>query len=855
MEADLFNIYNDNASTVSRLPLVLPGGGCNFADLNSPLGLKCGCRRFYSRHQPDQAGWCMCNHHACYHDQGPLPDDQLPAAGQENEPPSRSMREPLSPLAGTEWKESVNLAPGPLSFVHDQPVELDRRSVAEASLPDTLAWGEAPARPGATILPPIPSQCLLSSQASTASSAQARLLRPFGGKGLVTLKRVEESSLSRQPAVDVHRLTGSLSRSEPRTAGAVSLDALMDLTSAVSDHGHRLDRLETASFHGDCHDRLENAEVRVYELESRIEEVEKLAGDGDSTVISCALGPDDVDPSQEVQSQLQSLQAQVAQLQALLPSPQQPWKIEVVFLPFPLRKVWQEPHQFKEPGTPGGGGGDDWTQSNVTRRSQSPFVGDWNCSDRGTRWLHPKACNSSSVVAKRLRSRGLIRNITISRPDHQGIQAAVSAAFDDVFRQMGIAPRPHPPGLMGLHQSWVPLRKVHLDSRLRFLSQAEMVTPGLWDAQFLGSVLMRSSRRTLFITHPDAYLQDRQAYSTAWTWQRLRELSRVYPDESESSEVPEADAMEEYWSWAEHLDEAVSKPLPRKAKSRLVRSCSAQPPQRLSSPSVAVSLQALRRRDSAATTTGMTTGMTTAPILMRVESSPHVSMAVPRQPSPAPTSRRRVVSTNGRPSPSARVRKKRRRTRSRSHQRYFTPRWTASPSPMPTVGFYDRQRGMTPFAYATPYSMAPPLPEVLFLCGETPTRSRRMSMMDLDGESESGESYVGEEEDEEGEGEDEDDGKGEKDEDEGDDDDDDEDDDDDDDDDDDGGGDGDGGPRAGAFPLLPEDEPWPGIEEADGENSDDDEGSNSDASSQPSEYPSRGEVDRAAFAFRIPEDS
>ncbi|RDA93567.1 hypothetical protein CP533_6144 [Ophiocordyceps camponoti-saundersi (nom. inval.)] len=839
METDIFNIFNDNASSFSRLPLTLPGGGCNFADLHSPLGLKCGCRRFYSRQTPEQAGWCMCNHHACYHDQGPSPDNQLLAAGQENEPPSRSFREPLSPLAGDEWKEAVGLAPDPLSFIHDPPVELDRRSVAEASLPDTLAWGEAPAPPCRTPrLPPISSQCLLSSQASTTSSAQARLLRPFGGKGLVTLERVDESSSSRQQ-VDVRCIAGSLSRSEPRTVGVVSVDALMDLTNAVSDHGHRLDQLETASFHGDCHDRLENTEVRVYELESRVEEVEKLVGDGESNVISCALRPDDVDPSHDVQSQLQSLQAQVAQLQALLPSHQHPWKVEVVFLPFPLRRVWQEPHQFKEPGAQGDGG--DWTQSNATRRSQSPFVGDWPCSDRGARWLHPRAFNGASIVAKRLRSRGLIRTITISRPDHQGIQAAVGAAFDDVFRQMGIAPRPHRPDLLGLHQSWVPLRKVHLDNRLRFLSPAEMVTPGLWDAQFLGSVLMRSSQRTLFITHPDAYLQDEQAYSTAWTWQRMREMSRVYPDESESSDVPVADALEEHWTWTDQLDEEASRPKPRKAGARLVRSFSAQPQQRLSSSSMAVSLQVPRRRDSATTT------MTTTPLLVRTVSSPQASMAAPGQPASPPASRRRVVS-NGRPSPSARVQKKRRRTRSRSHQRYFTPRWTASPSPMPTLGFHDRQRGMTPFSYATPYSMVPPLPEVL----ETPTRSRRMSMMDMDADSESGESYVGEEGQEEEEDDEEeehqrDEGGGE-----------DEDEDDEDEDEDEGDDDGDDrdrdqgvGPWACMLPLPPEDEPWPGIEEADGE--DDAHDGDSDASSQPSEYPSRGEAD--APAFRIHEDS
>ncbi|PFH56400.1 hypothetical protein XA68_16561 [Ophiocordyceps unilateralis] len=737
--AKLFDIYTD-APTVPRLPLVLPGGGCNFADLHSPLGLKCGCRRFYSRHPPEQAGWCMCNHHACYHDQGPEPDEHLlpsAAAGQENERP-KTGREPLSPV-GCAVDFADGCGPGTLSFLHDRSVKLDRRSVTEASLPDTLPWGGGWASPGPTpILPPIPSQCLLSSQASTTPSAQAMFLRPFGGKGLRTLHSGNQTprSLSRHPGAspaDDRPPNSPLSRQEPRTAGPVSLDALMDLTSAVNDHGQRLDRLETASFHADCHDRLDNADVRVYELESRVEEVEKMAG---GAVTTHAVGPDDgawsatSHPPHEVESQLQSLQEQVSLLQSYMPSPHCPLELDVVFLPFAVKRLWQELHQFKIQSATHGS--DDWTQqtlSNPTRRSKSPFAGDWTCPDGETRWLLPKACSSTSVAARRLRSRGLIQTIHVSSPDYRSVQAAVDRAFGDVFREMGIAPRTSPPGLLGLHQSWVPLRKVHRDDRLRFLSPAEMVTPGLWDAQFLGSIMMRAARLVLFVTHPDAYVQDRRAFSTAWTWQRVREMSRVYPDESESQEVTEADALEECWVWSELLDEAptsVTSSTARNAKPLLPRRHSVQPRQPLP-----FARDQNPRRDS------------TAPLLTRTGSAPHV-VATGRQPSPLLASRRRVVS-NGqsqRPSPSAgagasqaRVRKKRRRARSTSNQRHFAPRWTASPSPMQ--------------AYATPHSIAPPPAEMNLLRSETPTRRRRMSAMDLGDESGSGESYVGEEGDEE----------------------------------------------------------------------------------------------------------
>ncbi|KKF97252.1 hypothetical protein CFO_g377 [Ceratocystis platani] len=103
-------------------------------------------------------------------------------------------------------------------------------------------------------------------------------------------------------------------------------------------------------------------------------------------------------------------------------------------------------------------------------------------------------------------------------------------------------------------QDWVPLRKIHKDSRLRFLTPAEMITPAAWDVVFLKSVLMKSSQPRLFITQPEAYVQDRIAFDMGWSWQRLRELSRFYSEDSESQEVGEADALEECWTWNDLLD-------------------------------------------------------------------------------------------------------------------------------------------------------------------------------------------------------------------------------------------------------------------------------------------------------------
>ncbi|KAF4511857.1 hypothetical protein G6O67_001063 [Ophiocordyceps sinensis] len=899
--ANLFDIYHD-ATATPRNPPALPCGGCNFADLTpGAYGLKCGCRRFWPRHVlgsplPDQASWCMCNHHACYHDQG-LSVAQPPllaqAAGQENERPTTA-REPLSPMLGVPVMapppfDLTSFAdPSPLSFVHDLPDEYARVNASQApgSLPDTLAWGDminSPAPTNAFPLPPIPSQCLIPSQtASTAPSVQARYLRPFAGKGLQTLSSIGDprARILAQLPTDAHTAAHALGASfvfvqperpaaTPRPAThthtqsrpaaeplAADSGAVRDLANTVSEHTYRLDRLETVSFHEECHDKMENLDVRMSELESRVDEADKLANDNASVATARAARVEDVatqsvvssslslasraQPHCHVMGHLHSLQAQVALLQSYLPSPNSAWVVEVVFLPFPLKRLWQDIHQFRSDAA---ADSDDWTQlpmtlSTATRRSQSPFCNNWAAPGLDAEWLLPRACGNTSVVDKRLRSRGLIQTVSVKGPDYRSVQAAIHAAFGGVFGEMRLVPRAHPSDarsarFLGLHQQWVPLRKVHKDSRLRFLSPAEMMTPGLWDVQFLSSVMMRSSEPRLFITHPDAYLQDAQAYVAGWTWQRVREMTRAYPDVTASTEVPEADALEEHWAWSEHLDEAP----PARASLSMRRDR-----QHVSlSPLLARghSVRSWRRSMSPIDTRGQSPLTarwrdSAVPPLIRTVSVP---VGAPARPSPAASGRRVVSNGQGRrPSPTMRVASqarvtKKRRTRSPSHhQRYFTPRWTASLSPMPP-SLADRHgpRGTTPFAYATPHSNAP-LQDIRLLRGSSSARTGTMHAppdADLYG--------CGSESDVDGDDEEED-----------------ADDDDDDDD-----GDDDGAVARRLVPdsqqwHLPEDEPWPGIEEQDGvvadgdnvdprdddDDDDDDDDGQSASSSQPSEYPS-----------------
>ncbi|KAF7543787.1 hypothetical protein G7Z17_g10461 [Cylindrodendrum hubeiense] len=919
LAANPFDIYND--TTVIRSPNpVLPGGGCNFVDLTPGAnGAKCGCRRFWSRCHvgnmaPDQAHWCMCNHHACYHEDGDrdgtLPDfSPVHLLGQENEKP-RTGREPLSPVMDLTLKtppavpgmDFPSFGGGTLSFINRTPADtgpyprIPTSPNTGASMPDTMSWGSLiQSQPQATLMPPIPSQCMIPSQtASTTSSAQANYLRPFAGRGLQTLsgvagprppptqmqdkpKVIMSAAGTEGPAAQTDSFVfvtqdqygpdtpqantpqaDTPTQTEPRATGfnAISRRAFKNLSETVSGHDQRLDRLETVSFaapgHEECHDKHDHADIRITDLESRVDEVEKLVNDGNSTasrrgddasLVSVSTNTTSRPThSQELNSQFQALQAQVAHLQSLMPSPCHPWEVEVVFLPFPLKRVWQDVHEFKtEPLITS----DDWTQlpmthSTTTLRSQSPLYADWTNSDSDSKWLLPKAYSDKSIVDQRLRSRGLIKTVTVKGSDAMSVSMAMNSAFGNVFREMEMFSRPQAPdpritSFLGLQSAWVPLRKVHKDSRLRFLSPAEMTTHAIWDVQFLRSAMMRSSEPRLFITHPDAYLQDFQAYETGWTWQRLKERSQVYPDTDAPQTSADKDAVEGVWSWNEQLDEPPS--AHTSISMRHERQQTSTSPSQQYFPAVQTF-----RSSSPMITRGQSPMLSSRrgsrPPHIRTASMP---MSAPSRNSPA-TSARRIASygQSRRSSPAVHVApqsaitKHRRSTRSPSYHR-FTPRWTASPSPMP-FGLTDRQpaRGTTPFAYATPYSNAP-LQEVRGVRGSSMVRAAPEYASDEDpdfnieiyesgseGLYEDDESIVSVDEMAQVEV---------------------------------------NASRGSQRRQLPEDEPWPGIEDqdqlSDGENIDPqeaDEGSN--ASSQPSEYPSTQTAwpEEEAAGFHIHED-
>jgi hypothetical protein len=289
---------------------------------------------------------------------------------------------------------------------------------------------------------------------------------------------------------------------------------------------------------------------------------------------------------------------------AALPTTNQPWEVEVVLIPWgrDLRGIWfcpDEPmHNVSRTTTQDS---EEWTQARGSKLGQahvsaretdsSPyhgplststglFVGDnesgWSsqaisewASRSADDWLFPKACGSNNLVYKRLQSRGFIRDVTLKGASARDFQITLSHAFSDLLEHLSytnqdgdsvVAAYP------GLRASFIPLRKVHKDSKLRFLNPAEMSSSALWSAQFLAAgVMMRVSggKKRLYVTQREAYIQHNDDLGSTWTWQELRQLPRFQPNRDSQMEgnedlcqpqVPEADAKETCWQYIETCD-------------------------------------------------------------------------------------------------------------------------------------------------------------------------------------------------------------------------------------------------------------------------------------------------------------
>ncbi|CAK7270550.1 hypothetical protein SEPCBS119000_004146 [Sporothrix epigloea] len=457
-------------------------------------------------------------------------------------------------------------------------------------IPDTLSWG-ACGMPGhgetSTSLagsinvshshprPHLPQQAPPSIATTTSFTSQSRYMRPFAGRGLQTLTQVKPGPAS--------TVSGPFLRaSQEQNAAAASVRPLGLGTNATVTQPcmNNLRRHEDLSFcasttsisasiyatqaHEDCVERYDQMDMRVTELESRLGEVERCQTNIDNDTTTVTAGSFASASASEASSS--RIVNATCRTPKVAPTAD-PFMLKVVFLPFPLKGIWVEAGQFgpteavasaaaaqrsqRSASTGDTDGEDEWKQK--TGRSAAPR-------------LLPRACVPDRDIHCRLRSRGLVQAVSVHGPDAHSLHMAMVAAFSSLLRIMSSnntsavnvgRRRSSSTSLvqqfLGLQQPWVPLRKVHKDSRLRLLKCSEMLTPALWDVNFMkaGVIMKAAGLHRLFVTQPGAYLQNRNAYTHGWSWQRLRELPQAHAELENGAR----DADESFWAWNSRLDE------------------------------------------------------------------------------------------------------------------------------------------------------------------------------------------------------------------------------------------------------------------------------------------------------------
>lgn len=367
---------------------------------------------------------------------------------------------------------------------------------------------------------------------------------------------------------------------------------------AASIHGLscRVDALENFSFSHvapveDLGDRLEQFDGRLLDMEGKVEDLEKLRAEYDhilgspraksSTADDVAI-PDHARGGNAIQ-RLQTLEDKLYDLETLQgPSADQPLDVEIVLLPWgrDLQGVWVEPDSA---------GNINDTPHNSESSSRSTLRKDtlgsagegstlpigleeWRPSEMMQPWKVPRACGPQSGaggrIYERLQSRGFVRSVSLIERTPQHVHSAICTVFGDLLPS---AVASNPKGLsqqapLAFKSPFIPLRKVHKSSRLRFLAEAELATPMLWTSAFLSSSIFMKAPNAgltrLYITTPSAYMQQDQP---GWTWQKLRELPRLDAQDyfgehisQKSPGVSEADAMEPCWQLDSRLDPPAS---------------------------------------------------------------------------------------------------------------------------------------------------------------------------------------------------------------------------------------------------------------------------------------------------------
>jgi hypothetical protein len=332
-------------------------------------------------------------------------------------------------------------------------------------------------------------------------------------------------------------------------------------------------------------DKVDAIETRIIEIEGNVDQHSKLFADVDVEVNDDnqkrlnrhgernGEGPTTSEPSASNESnssaiadhpgdghllkdRIYDLEERMTEIERHLPpSTSRPITIEVILLPWgrDLRGLWVQPEGPKASSSRyTTQDREEWTTSqdapSAARMASYLRAGSesgWSSqaihgwASESDEWLVPRACGAKSVVYHRLKSRGFVQQIILTKPGAREVQDAIVKAFGDLLSTVSSAGSEHIRSheseaedanstILGLDAQLIPLRKIPGLSKLRFLTKSEMITPALWTYEFLMSgVIMRTAGgpRRLFITHKEGYLQRSSEIYPSWTWEKIQQLS------------------------------------------------------------------------------------------------------------------------------------------------------------------------------------------------------------------------------------------------------------------------------------------------------------------------------------------
>ncbi|TID22479.1 hypothetical protein E2P81_ATG11581 [Venturia nashicola] len=410
-----------------------------------------------------------------------------------------------------------------------------------------------------------------------ADSVQAAIRKmPATLQQLAPMLNSLQGYLSRNPDISIHESINSLSK--------------------------RVDSLENFSFShippDQINQQFENVDGRIVDLENRVDEHGRIISAfdpaeslqerhlrrltaGDIVSLDSRQSQEGADfDRMDLDRRVKDVEDRLEALEkSRPPSLAHPWDIEVVLLPWgrELKGVWYPTDELLKPDMTQNP--EAWTQARSVRSQShasislgadrdtgwsSQAIHDW--ADHTEHWLSPKACGTNGVVFHRLLSRGLVRTVTLHSPGARDVQASIARVYGDLLDTL-VGPRQPPEAdgetlatnaLLGMAAPFIPLRKVHKSSRLRFLTPPDLVSPALWTADFLATgVLMRAPAglKRLFITTHESYIQQSTDESVSWTWDKIRALPRASPFHAQQNIDTEAQSREPVVSetcWSHH---------------------------------------------------------------------------------------------------------------------------------------------------------------------------------------------------------------------------------------------------------------------------------------------------------------